>query len=71
MRIESEPAALDARLELARLYFERGDFSAAQSQFEQAKRTAPENLRARDGLGDVYNRMGRLPLAIREFRTVV
>jgi tetratricopeptide (TPR) repeat protein len=69
--IESEPAALDARLELGRLYFERGDYSAAQSQYEQAKRAAPENLRARDGLGDVYYRMGRLPLAIREWQSAL
>lgn len=69
--LESEPAALEARLELGRLYFERGDLSAAQSQFEQAKRTAPENLRAREGLGDVYYRMGRLPLAIREWQAAL
>jgi tetratricopeptide (TPR) repeat protein len=69
--LQSEPAALEARLELGRLYFERGDFSAAQSQFEQAKRTAPDNLAAREGLGDVYYRMGRLPLAIREWQAAL
>ncbi len=69
--LESEPMALDARVELGRLYLERGDLSAAQSQFEQAKRIAPEDLRARDGLGDVYYRLGRLPLAIREWQAAL
>jgi len=69
--LESEPSALDARVELGRLYFERGDLAAAQSQFEQAKRIAPEDRRAREGLGDVYYRMGRLPLAIREWQAAL
>ena len=69
--LESEPLALDARVELGRLYFERGDLAAAQSQFEQAKRIAPEDLRAREGLGDVYYRMGRLPFAIREWQAAL
>jgi tetratricopeptide (TPR) repeat protein len=69
--LESEPSALEVRLELGRLYLERGDLAAAQSQLEQAKRTAPENLRAREGLGDVYYRMGRLPLAIREWQAAL
>jgi tetratricopeptide (TPR) repeat protein len=69
--LESEPSALDARVELGRLYFERGDLAAARSQFEQAKRIAPEDRRAREGLGDVYYRMGRLPLAIREWQAAL
>jgi len=69
--LESEPLALDARVELGRLYFERGDLAAAQSQFEQAKRIAPEDLRAREGLGDVYYRRRRLPLAIREWQAAL
>jgi tetratricopeptide (TPR) repeat protein len=69
--IESEPTALDARIELAGLYLERGDLAAARSQFEQAKRIAPEDLRAREGLGDVYYRLGRLPLAIREWQAAL
>lgn len=69
--LESEPSALDARVELGRLYCERGDLAAAQSQFEQAKRIAPEDRRAREGLGDVYYRMGRLPLAIREWQAAL
>jgi tetratricopeptide (TPR) repeat protein len=69
--IESEPSALDVRVELGRLYLERGDVAAAQGQFEQAKRIAPEDLRAREGLGDVYYRMGRLPLAIREWQAAL
>jgi tetratricopeptide (TPR) repeat protein len=53
-----------------RLYFE-AVICAAQSQFEQAKRIAPEDRRAREGLGDVYYRMGRLPLAIREWQAAL
>ncbi len=66
--LESEPAALDARIELGALYLARGDLDAARAQFEQAKRIAPEDFRARDGLGDAYYRMGRHPLAIREWQ---
>jgi len=69
--LESEPRALETRVELGRLYFERGDLGAAQSQFEQAKRIAPQDLRAREGLGDVYYRMGRLPFAIREWQAAL
>jgi len=69
--LESEPSALDARVELGRLYFERGDLAAAQSEFEQAKRIAPQDLRAREGLGDVYYRRRRLPLAIREWQAAL
>jgi tetratricopeptide (TPR) repeat protein len=69
--IESEPTALDARMELGTLYLERGDLAAAQSQFEQAKRAAPDDPRAREGLGDVYYRRGRLPLAIREWQAAL
>ncbi len=69
--LESEPNAVDARIELATLYLERGDIAAALSQFEQAKRIAPEERRAREGLGDVHYRMGRLPLAIREWQAAL
>ena len=69
--LESEPRALEVRVELGRLYFERGDLAAAQSQFEQAKRIEPGDLRAREGLGDVYYRMRRLPLAIREWQAAL
>lgn len=69
--LESEPAALDVRVELGRLYLERGELAAAQSQFDQAKRIAPDDLRAREGLGEVYYRMGRLPLAIREWQAAL
>jgi tetratricopeptide (TPR) repeat protein len=69
--LESEPAALDARIELGALYLARGDLEAARSQFDQAKRIAPEDFRARDGLGDTYYRMGRHPLAIREWQAAL
>ena len=69
--LESEPNAVDARIELATLYLERGDLAAALSQFEQAKRIAPDELRAREGLGDVHYRMGRLALAIREWQAAL
>jgi tetratricopeptide (TPR) repeat protein len=69
--IESEPSALHLRLELGALYLERGDLGAAQTQFEQAKRIAPDDFRAREGLGDAYYGMGRLPLAIREWQAAL
>jgi tetratricopeptide (TPR) repeat protein len=69
--IASEPEALEARIELGRLYLERGDLGGAQGQFEQAKRVAPEDFRAREGLGEVYYRLGRLPFAIREWQAAL
>ncbi|MGH9324381.1 MAG: peptidase MA family metallohydrolase, partial [Vicinamibacteria bacterium] len=69
--LDSEPGAVEVRIELGTLYLERGDFYAAQSQFEQAKRIAPEDPRVRELLGDAYYRMGRLPLAIREWQAAL
>jgi tetratricopeptide (TPR) repeat protein len=69
--LETEPESAATRLELGTLYLTRGDLSAAQSQLEQAKRISPEDARVREVLGDVYYRMGRTPLAIREWQAVI
>ncbi len=66
--IRRAPDELEPRLELAELYFARGDLRAAQSELEQAKRFDPDNPRIRERLGDVYYRRGRSGLAIREWQ---
>jgi tetratricopeptide (TPR) repeat protein len=69
--LETEPESVETRLELAALYLTRGDLAAAQSQLEQAKRISPDDGRVREALGDVYYRMGRTPLAIREWQVAL
>lgn len=69
--LAAEPTAVAARVELGTLYFENGELYAAESQLEQAKRATPEDARVRELLGDVYYRMGRTPLAIREWQAAL
>lgn len=69
--LEADPTAVAARVELGILYFEKGDLYAAESQLEQAKSETPEDARVRELLGDVYSRMGRTPLAIREWQAAL
>jgi tetratricopeptide (TPR) repeat protein len=69
--LETEPESIATRLELGALYLARGDLAAAQSQLEQAKRISPEDARVCELLGDVYYRMGRTPLAIREWQAAL
>jgi len=66
--IQKAPDVIAAHLELAALYFERGDLRAAQSELEGAKRLEPKNALVRERLGDVYSRRGRNGLAIREWQ---
>lgn len=66
--IRKAPDELAPRLELAELYFARGDMRAAQSELEQAKRFDPDNPKVMERLGDVYYRRGRTGLAIREWQ---
>jgi tetratricopeptide (TPR) repeat protein len=69
--IDKAPDEVAPRLELAELYFARGDLRAAQSELEQAKRFDPDNAGIRERLGDVYYRRGRSGLAIREWQTAL
>lgn len=69
--LEAEPTAVATRIELAVLYFENGDLYAAESELVLAKRATPEQPRVRELLGDVYYRMGRTPLAIREWQAAL
>jgi tetratricopeptide (TPR) repeat protein len=69
--LEAEPTAVATRVELAVLCFENGDLYTAESELERAKRATPEDPRVRELLGDVYYRMGRTPLAIREWQAAL
>ncbi len=69
--LAAEPTDVASRVELAVLYLENGNLYAAESELEQAKRATPEDTRVRELLGDVYYRMGRTPLAIREWQTAL
>lgn len=69
--IQKAPDELEPRLELAELYFARGDLLAAQAELERAKHFDPDNAGIRERLGDVYYRRGRSGLAIREWQTAL
>ena len=51
-----DPGAADYQLTLARAYLRAGHLKSARSRFERVTRLAPEDARARFGLGQVWRR---------------
>jgi tetratricopeptide (TPR) repeat protein len=69
--LDAEPTSVATRVELAVLCFDAGDLYAAESELETAKRASPDDPKVRELLGDVYYRIGRTSLAIREWQTAL
>jgi tetratricopeptide (TPR) repeat protein len=66
--LERHPTYTAGRVTLGRTLAERGDVDGAAAEFEHVLRTAPENLLARRGLGDILRRRGDLGRALDELR---
>jgi tetratricopeptide (TPR) repeat protein len=62
------PDYAEARLNLARVLEERSLFSDAQKQYEAILEADAQDDKARSGLAALYDRTGRVDLAVKEFR---
>lgn len=66
--IDTDPNRMVSRLELARTYARRGDYSAAESVLRDALRVMPASLEARLALGDVLQSERKSAEAEEEYR---
>ena len=77
LAVEELVAALDADssgardyVNVAMAYLQNGDEDAALAAFETAKQMAPDMIEVDFGLGVLYKRQQRLPLALEAFQKV-
>lgn len=69
--IETDPAFVPARLNLATLLFRRGDFDAAAEQLQQVVRDSPRNFEAYANGGAMLAQMKQYAQAERMFRNAL
>jgi tetratricopeptide (TPR) repeat protein len=65
------PSYLSARVTLGRALIELNQLTDAQSELEQVLKSAPENLAAIRGLGEIHHRQGDLAAALTQFRAAL
>lgn len=65
------PKSTEARLEMARLFFERGEFEDAEAAYRDAISLEPDNVDAHIALGKVYMGMKKNAEAEEEFKTAL
>jgi tetratricopeptide (TPR) repeat protein len=65
------PAYLSARVTLGRALIELGDLDQAERELAQVVRTAPDNLAALRGLGEVHHRRGNLDDALLNYEAAL
>ena len=67
-QLETNPA--DTRTKIGLLFFERGDFDRAATEFNLVLGAEPNNYRVHYYLGTVYTELGENDKAIDEFKTI-
>src|SRR5262245_61603522 len=65
------PGYLSARVTLGRALLELNELEAAQGELEHVLRSAPENLAAIRGLGEIHHRRGDLAEALAQYRAAL
>jgi tetratricopeptide (TPR) repeat protein len=65
------PGYLSARVTLGRALIELNQLEEAQGELEQVLRSAPENLAAIRGLGEIHHRNGDLAEALAQYRAAL
>jgi tetratricopeptide (TPR) repeat protein len=65
------PGYLSARVTLGRALIELNQLEEAQGELEHVLRSAPENLAAIRGLGEIHHRRGELAEALAQFRAAL
>jgi tetratricopeptide (TPR) repeat protein len=66
--LDRHPTYLSARVTLGRALIELGQYDQAEAELQYVLRSAPENLAAVRGLGEIHQRRGNLPEALRQFQ---
>ena len=66
--LSKHPTYLSARVTLGRALIELGRYEEAQTELEYVLRSAPENLAAIRGLGEIHQRQGDLTEALRQYQ---
>jgi tetratricopeptide (TPR) repeat protein len=69
-RVAAAPGNLEARIELGEILFDLGRRAEARREFESALRIAPQDPRARAGLGWINLVEGKVEKALEKFRQV-
>lgn len=69
--LDRHPTYLSARVTLGRALIELGQFDEAEAELGYVLRSAPENLAAIRGLGEIHQRRGNLTEALRQFQTAL
>jgi tetratricopeptide (TPR) repeat protein len=69
--LSRHPSYLSARVTLGRALIELGQYEDAQAELELVLRSAPENLAAIRGLGEIHQRRGNLTEALRQYQTAL
>ena len=69
--LQIHPAYLSARVTLGRALLELNDLPDAQAELEFVLKSAPENLAAIRGLGEIHHRRGELPEALAQYRAAL
>lgn len=69
--LEIHPEYLSARVTLGRALIELNDLDQAQEELERVLRSAPDNLAAIRGLGEIHHRRGDLRQALAHFRSAL
>ena len=69
--LQIHPAYLSARVTLGRALLELNELPDAQAELEYVLKSAPENLAAIRGLGEIHHRRGELPEALAQYRAAL
>jgi tetratricopeptide (TPR) repeat protein len=69
--LDRHPTYLSARVTLGRALIELGQYDEAEAELQYVLRSAPENLAAIRGLGEIHQRRGNLTEALRQFQTAL
>ena len=69
--LDRHPTYLSARVTLGRALIELGQYDSAEAELQYVLRSAPENLSAIRGLGEIHQRRGNLTEALKQFQTAL
>jgi tetratricopeptide (TPR) repeat protein len=69
--LEIHPEYLSARVTLGRALIELNQLDDAQSELERVLKSAPENLAALRGLGEIHQRRGEMREALAQYRAAL
>lgn len=69
--LKNNPGYVTARSFLGKLLIEKGDYPAAQKEFEEVVKAIPDNLMAQRKLGDLHALQNRTADAVKQYKIVL